>query len=338
VVLDECHKTKNPKAQRTKAVRELCKGKVHVISLSGTPIVNRPAEFHTTLSILSPERYGSFWKYAMEYCGAKHNGFGWDFSGASNTAELHEELTRTLMLRRLKADVLKDLPEKTKTVLPVNLNGNMRIYDDALREAYGVWAGMEKPDAMADIAQISKLRVAAARAKMDLCVEWIEDFLESEKKLVTFVVHHEVSDILKKTFGDKAVFLDERVPVNDRSALVERFQTDPNIRLLVGSVEVAGMGWTMTAASDAVFLEYPWTPGMLDQAGDRIHRIGQRNAVNIYYIVAQETLEEDMIELLDEKRKVLDEVLDGKETERGSILSELLKRVKEGARAHDGEE
>jgi SWI/SNF-related matrix-associated actin-dependent regulator 1 of chromatin subfamily A len=328
VILDECHMVKNSKAKRTKAVKAFCKGKQHVIALSGTPIINRPQEFFTVLNILAPSEFGRYWDYAVRYCDAKHNGYGWDLSGASHTDELFQRIDRVLMLRRLKTEVLKDLPPKTRTTIPLALNGNEGIYLAALREARVSWED-EKPDPLKDITQISALRQAAMDAKYDSCIEWIDNFLEAERKLVLFDIHHKTTDRLMERYGKIAVALDGRTDNRLRSKIVEKFQTDPIIKLLIGNIQVAGTGFTMTAAQDVVFLEFPWTPSELSQAEDRIHRIGQKGAASIYYLVAQGTLEEDMLELIEEKRKVVGAVVDGVVDESKSMIKKLIERIKQ---------
>ncbi|MFA5377433.1 MAG: DEAD/DEAH box helicase [Dehalococcoidia bacterium] len=328
VVLDECHKIKNAKTQRTKAVKTFCKGKPYVIALSGTPIVNRPIEFFNTLNILAPSEFGKYWEYAQRYCDAKHNGYGWDFGGASNIEELHQRLNGNIMIRRLKEDVLKDLPPKTQTTVPLTLDTyGQSVYDDALREAFGVWEN-EKPDPLKDITAIGHLRRAAISAKLELCYEWLDNFLETGNKIVVFDIHHSTTDKLMERYGKIAIALDGRTDVRVRSKVVEQFQTDPTIKMLIGNVQVAGMGFTLTAAQDAVFLEYPWTPSEISQCEDRIHRIGQTGAASIYYLVAAGTLEEDIIELISKKRKVLDGVLDGIYDESQSMMKKLIEKLK----------
>jgi SNF2 family DNA or RNA helicase len=225
--------------------------------------------------------------------------------------------------------VLTDLPEKTVTTIPLTLNDlDKSLYETALIEALGTWDKDEKPDPLKDITQISKLRQAALNCKFPLCTEWIDDFLEGGHKLVVFVVHHKTSDRLREIYGDKAVYLDGRTDVRLRSKVVEQFQTDPSIQMLVGNVQVAGTGITLTAAQDAVFLEVDWTPGALSQAEDRIHRIGQKGATNVYYLIAKDTLETDMLELVNAKRKVLNAVLDGKDADSKNLFAELKNRLR----------
>jgi SWI/SNF-related matrix-associated actin-dependent regulator 1 of chromatin subfamily A len=328
VILDECHYIKSSSARRTKATKAFCKDKPHVIALSGTPIVNRPVEFYTTLNILAPTQFNHYWDFVQRYCAAKHNGYGWDVSGSSNTDELNKRLS-DIMLRRLKEDVLPDLPEKTVTTIPLTPNDlDKSYYEATLIEALGAWNEDEKPDPLKDITQIGKLRLAALDAKFDACKNWIDDFLSGGRKLVVFVVHHKTSDRLRKIYGNRAVYLDGRTDVRERSKVVEQFQADPKVQMLVGNIQVAGTGITLTAAQDAVFIEMGWTPAEHRQAEDRIHRIGQKGATNVYYLIAQDTLETDMVELIREKQKVLDSVLDGMVVAEGSIFRELKQRLR----------
>ncbi|MDD2402330.1 MAG: C-terminal helicase domain-containing protein, partial [Clostridia bacterium] len=131
-------------------------------------------------------------------------------------------------------------------------------------------------------------------------------------------------DKLMEEFKGVAVKIDGSTPMNNRQANVDSFQNDPKVRLFIGNIKAAGVGITLTAASNVAFLELPWTPGELDQAEDRCHRIGQKNAVNIWYLLAEHSIEEDLAKTIDGKRKVLDAVLDGKENTQEGMLSFLI--------------
>lgn len=333
VILDECHYIKNAKALRTKACQKIAKGAKHVICLSGTPIVNRPIEFFNALRIVDKQLFPSFFKYAERYCGATANEYGWDFSGASNTKELHKILTDTVMVRRLKKDVLKDLPEKQRTVIPMEIE-NREEYDRAFEDFLNWLKGesedgekaVEKAEAAEALVKIEKLKQLVMRGKAKECSRWIENFLESGEKLVVFTTHRKVIDGLYKKFKDVAVKLDGGTSMTDRQAAVDSFQSDPSVLLFIGNIKAAGVGITLTEASNVCFVELPWSPGELDQAEDRTHRIGQESdSVNIWYLVADKTVEDDIAELLDTKRTVLKAVLDGAEVETGSLLMDLLK-------------
>jgi SWI/SNF-related matrix-associated actin-dependent regulator 1 of chromatin subfamily A len=318
VILDECHYIKNTKAARTRAVRWLT-GKVpHRIALSGTPIINKPVEYFNALNFVDKERFPSFWQFAQRYCGATSNGFGWDFSGATNTHELHKLLVQTIMIRRLKAEVLPELPPKVRTIVPVPLEDKAE-YNKANKETvykFGEQEWRVKDDAANALAEIEALKQTAVAGKLKAAARWIEDFLED---LLTEMLKH----------YDPLV-IDGRTPMKKRTKIVKWFQEKPKHRVFIGNIKAAGTGLTLTAASATCFVELGWTPGEHDQAEDRVHRIGQEaDSVMAYYLVAEGTIEEDIASLIDDKRRVLKQVLDGQEVQDTELLTELMKRLKE---------
>ena len=334
IVMDECHYIKNRSAQRTKATKNLVKKTPYVIAISGTPATSRPIDFFNVLNLLRPDLWKNFWQFANRYCNPKHNGFGWDYSGSSNTEELHKTLINTVMIRRLKKDVLKDLPEKRRAVIPIEID-NRKEYDFAeanliawIRENEGREQA-EKASNAETLVEFEKLKQLAAVGKMKSCIQWIEDFLESNEKLVVFCTHHKVIDILKEHFAIISVKLDGRNTPTEKQSAVDIFQNDPDTRLFIGNIKAAGQGITLTAASNTCFIELGWTPGEHNQAEDRVHRIGQRDSVIAYYLIAENTIEDDIVDILDSKRKTLDAVLDGTQTEDTSLLRELLNKWKE---------
>jgi len=319
VVLDESHYIKNQKAYRTIDVSALAKKAEHLICMSGTPIINRPIEMYNTISLIDPTMFPSFFQYAQRYCGATHNGYGWDFKGATNTEELHNKLTESIMVRRLKKDVMKDLPPKVRTVIPLKLD-NMKGYQLAESTACDGLGDKNGADALVEMEMLKQMCV---EGKMKQAIEWIRNFIDQEK-LVVFCHHKKVVDQLMKEFKDVAVKVDGGT--QHRQEAVDAFQNDPSVKLFVGTL-AAIEGLTLTAASSTCFLELWWSPGSHDQGEDRVHRIGQEaDSVNAYYLVGVDTVEEDIAELLDQKRSVLASVLDGVDVEESSLLLELLKR------------
>jgi SNF2 family DNA or RNA helicase len=351
VIIDECHYIKNSKAKRTKASLKLARHSQveSIIALSGTPIVNRPVEFFTTLNLLRRDLFPSFWRYAQEFCGARHNGFGWDFTGATKTNLLHEKV-KPLMIRRVKEDVLTELPPKRRQIVPVNLDNwdeyreEAQTLRDWIQEA--IEAGVldleqaremmqadksRKQSAGAEaLVLIEKLKQLCLKGKKKAACDWLHDYLETADKLVVFATHHATIDYLKEEMARyNPVVIDGRVSMNKRQEAVDRFQADPECRLFLGNIRAAGVGLTLTASNATCFLELGWTPGEHDQAEDRVHRIGQTaDSVMAYYLIASGTIEEDIAQLLDKKRRVLDAVLDGKATEETSLLMELLNLYK----------
>ncbi len=331
IITDEAHYYKSNTAKRTKAVKRLAKGVPHFIALTGTPIINRPIEIYNAVNIIEPTVFPSYWEFAKKYCGAKHNGFGWDFSGATNTGELHEKLAKSIMIRRKKSEVLKDLPDKVKSFIPFELD-NWKEYVSAevnfkqyITNVKGEKAA-EKASNAEILVQIEVLKQIAIKGKMKAVIEWIENFIDIEGKLVVFAIHKEVINTLMAKFGDIAVKIDGSVNNIQRDKNVRRFQEDDKIRLFVGNIQAAGIGLTLTASSNVAFIELPWAPGLLVQAEDRVHRIGQVESVNIYFLLAQKTIDEKIAMMLDNKTKVLDAVLDGKVTEQDSLLTEIMNK------------
>ncbi len=334
LVFDEAHYIKNNSAQRTKATKKLAKGIPHVIALTGTPIVNRPIEGFNIAQIVNKNVFPNFWTFVNKYCGAHHNGFGWDFSGATNKEELHRKLVESIMIRRKKADVLPDLPEKLYTYVPMEIT-NSREYADAEEDFISYLQG-EKGDDAAEkakkaehLVRIEGLKQICLRGKIKQATQWIRDFLDTNgNKLVVFAVHKTAIDALMAEFKDIAVKIDGSTNAQQRNAAVVSFQENPEVKLFVGNIKAAGTGLTLTAASAVAFLELPWTPGELVQAEDRCHRIGQKNAVNVYYLVADQTIEFRIAEMLDDKRGVLEAVLDGKDAADAPLLTELIAEYK----------
>jgi len=268
-------------------------------------------------------------EFGRKYCAGKHNGYGWDFNGASNTAELNKKLTDSIMIRRKKQDVLMDLPDKIYASIPMELD-NEKEYRYAesnfiqfVREYKGADAA-QKASAAQALTEIEGLKQLAIKGKLQQTLSWIENFLEVDGKLVVFAIHKATIDALMERFNPIAVKIDGSVTHADRQDAVDRFQNDPKIRLFVGNIKAAGVGITLTAASNVAVIELPWSPGDLSQAEDRCHRIGQKDSVTIHYLLAAGTIEEKIAALIDHKRHVLDQVLDGKETDESSLLSELL--------------
>jgi len=334
IVFDEVHFLKNKGTARTKAALKLGKKCKHILALSGTPIVNRPVEFFNCLNLLRPDLWPSFWQYAQRYCGAVHNGYGWDFTGATNTEELHKKLTRTVMIRRIKKEVLKDLPAKRRVVVPTEID-NLSDYQWA-EEDFAGWLRSNKDRVLGErtlsakaLAKIEYLKQLAAKGKMTGVIEWIQNFLDSGSKLVVFATHHEVIDRLKEEFKGVAVKLDGRDSAKTKQAAIDKFQQNDKIRLFVGNIKAAGVGITLTAASDVLFVELGWTPGDHDQAEDRVHRIGQKDSVTAWYLIASGTVEEQIAELLDKKREILTLLLDGEEVEEQTMLMMLLEHFLE---------
>lgn len=326
MICDESHFLKSPKTKRTKAIKKIGKNIKQIIALTGTPILNKPIEIFTTLNLLRPDLFNSFFRFANRYCDPKYNGFGTTYNGATNIEELHEILTKEVMIRRLKKDVLKDLPEKLISIIPLEID-NKNEYKKAEND-FSSWL-LEKEKKVVKVealTRIEKLKQLAVEGKLKQVEDWISNVLEESNKLVIMCTHHFTIDYLIEKFKGISVKLDGRNSQKEKNESVKKFQEDEKIKLFIGNIKAAGVGITLTAADKLAFIELGWNPSEHDQASDRIHRIGQKNSCNIYYIIAKNTIEEDIITLIDKKRKIVDAIHDGKITEDDNLLNKLLEK------------
>lgn len=323
VVLDECHWIKDRSAKRTVAVLGVAGAARHVLALSGTPVLNGPAEFYNTLNLLRPGRFGSWWRFAQRYCGLHHNGYGWDASGATNVGELAAVLRgENIMIRRLKSDVLRDLPPKRRLVLHVELDGRACAEVDAaatevrevLRspEAWRWLEGMSSAPGSALVA-ISRLRRALGMAKARAVVPWLLQVSGENRVLVFF--HHvaaaRATASALRGAGASVALLTGEEPAVSRQASVDTFQRG-QVRLLCATYGAAGTGVNLTAADDVVLAEREWVPALEDQAEDRAHRVGRSGVVTVWVVVSDHPVDRMMAEVVDRKRSIVRALVDSR--------------------------
>jgi len=329
LIADECHFFKNNSADRTQTIKRLTKTIPHIIGLSGTPIENRPLDIFNIANILDPITFPDRVQFCVRYCDRKYSKLGWDDSGASNTIELHEKLINSIMIRRKKKDVLPELPDKTYSYVPIELD-NKKEYQEAqmdfinfVEKNKGAIAAEKALRAQA-LTKIETLKQLAIKGKFKHAINWIKEFLEVENKLVIICIHTEIITGIISAFPDISVKIDGSIATNKRQSIVHKFQTDPSIKLCIINVEAGGVGITLTAAYNVAVLELPWNPGKLTQAIDRIHRIGQLKGVLVHFLLAVNTIEQRLAWILDRKTKISNEILNGEPLEKEVLLTELI--------------
>ncbi|MDQ3759915.1 MAG: DEAD/DEAH box helicase [Actinomycetota bacterium] len=323
LILDESHYVKNPAAVRTQAVLALVERlgpDALRLALTGTPVVNRPAELAPQLRAL--DRLGEY---------GTMSSFRRGYATAGSRRKLHSRLRSSCYLRRRKADVLAQLPAKRRAVVTVPTS-NAAEYRRAERnfvrwlteQVDGSGSGRIAPEARAEaLVKMTALRRLAARGKLEAALSWIEDFAESGERLVVFAHHREIQAAVIERFPDCARLVGDD-SMEEREANVRRFQGEAGPELCVCSLQVASHGFTLTAAANVAFLELDWTPAKHDQAEDRVHRIGQAESVTAWYLLATETIDERIAELLAQKRDVVDSVTDGGGGTGASIADALI--------------
>jgi SWI/SNF-related matrix-associated actin-dependent regulator 1 of chromatin subfamily A len=318
VIPDECHYLSNRKTKRYKATRELCRGVPYVIGISGTALVNRPAELWPMLNILRPDLFPAFWPFVERYCAPRMRPWGLDTSGAANLRELHEILSDNIMIRRLKRDVLHELPAKQRLVVPMPMS-DPKEYRDAVRDFFG-WLAKESPGKVMGarkaeaLTRVGYLKRLAARLKLPAVVEWIENMRrETGEKLLVYGVHRLMLGALKEKFPD-SVSINGEVTGRERQKAIDAFNNDPRTRYCFANIRAGGVGWSCKSTATTAFVELDWTPGAHTQAEDRTHGVGRGVAgtkCRSFYLVAHGTIEERLCKLIQNKQAVLDQVLDG---------------------------
>lgn len=357
IVMDEFHYCKNAKSKRTKAVKEIAYTVTYRLGLSGTPVLNRPFELVSQLDILGKlKTFGGFWGFTKRYCNVQRNKFGYNFSGHMNLEELNRKLRENCYIRRKKIEVLKELPPKQRTYIPMEIN-NREEYVYA-KENIIKWlqqqkcqekeflatikrlpfeekvnainkrnhSTAQKAGRAEQLVKIESLKQIAVDGKLPRVTEWIDNFLESGEKLVVFATHINVQKKLLTHYPQAARILGDDNIVK-RQQNIDRFMSSTDCPIIICSLLAANMGITLTSASNVAFVELGWTPSIHEQAEDRCHRIGQTQQVNAWYLVANRTIEDDIQLLLEEKLKVTTAIHDGGEAKEVNILNELIRKL-----------
>uniref|UniRef100_A0A8C4KQG9 SWI/SNF-related matrix-associated actin-dependent regulator of chromatin subfamily A-like protein 1 n=1 Tax=Dromaius novaehollandiae TaxID=8790 RepID=A0A8C4KQG9_DRONO len=310
VIIDESHFLKNIKTARCRAAMPLLKAARRVILLSGTPAMSRPAELYTQIAAVQPAFFPQFHSFGLRYCDAKKMPWGWDYSGSSNLTELKVLLEESIMIRRLKSDVLSQLPAKQRKmvlVAPEGINAKTKavLAAAAKKMAKGYESKQQEKEALLLFYN------RTAEAKIHSVVEYILELLESGKdKFLVFAHHKIVLDAIVAELAKKRVEyirIDGSTPSAERQSLCQKFQFSEKQTVAVLSLTAANMGLTLSAADLVVFAELFWNPGVLIQAEDRAHRIGQTSSVNVHYLVAKGTADDYLWPMIQEKIKVLGE-------------------------------
>ena len=348
---DEAHQIKNPAAQRSRVIlgykpkREedpslarapLPAGKR--IFATGTPLPNKPIELWPLVSVLCPQVFNSWWRFATRYCGMSKGDYGMTSGGTANLEELQVLLRENCMVRRLKADVLTELPPKTRALIPFKAPAslkaqNARWLDEHPESDETVDAEVEMelakasedPEAYAAAAEklgkaqkvafvdIARILHETGLAKVEPAIEHIKGLLETEEKVIVFAHHIDVLDALAAGLAEFGVVQgDGRFTAQQRQAAVDRFQRDPSCRVIVCGIIPMGVGYTMTAARTVVFVELNFVPGNVSQAEDRAHRIGQTENVLVHHIVLEGTIDARMVQILVSKQGIIDRALNTK--------------------------
>lgn len=333
LICDESQALIHESSQRTKAVKYATRGIEKIIMISATPLTSRPKNLFTQLNILSPEIFNTQYEFLTKYCNGRIDPTG---KGCTNADQLHRILSSTMMIRRKRKDVIDQLPEKTYQVIPIQINQSFRNeYEFAkkeiisyIKENYGNTAA-NRARFGETMVRMEHLKQIAVNAKMDDGIEYIRTITESGEPVVVFATHKFVIERLCEEFKDSCLKIDGSLSVKQKQANIDQFQKDGNIMVMACNIQAGGVGVTLTRSSHIVFLQYPWTPGEIIQGIGRIDRIGQKSmSLTIHYVIADNTIDEIICNILDKKSRVLGDILDAGAVDEGLLFNELIDQFK----------
>ena len=303
VILDEAHSIKNRDSLRAKNILPIAVRAKRLILMTGTPLLAKPYEGYPLLYALRPDLFCYFKKFAYRYCDPQPTPFGINWSGTSNTKELHWILS-TLMVRRLKRDVLNQLPPKRRQKIFIKTDAKMIEQIKKVRTIKGRKGTLDA-------------YTLTSKAKIDGVYEFITDLLESEEKFIVFAYHYEMLDKIEQLMREKNIEyirIDGSTKQDKRYDYVNNFQHNNNCKVAILSIIAASTGITLTSAHMVIFAELTWTPSIMIQAEDRAHRIGQKSDfVDIKYLYGPETLDDFILDKLQKKLTIVSTTLDDKQ-------------------------
>lgn len=288
LVLDESHSFKNAKSKRTQLALQWSAKIPYKILISGTPMLNRPNELITQMKILNNiHKVGGEEKFLKKYCNPKHSQYGIDYSGSSNLKELNKVMSG-IWLRRTKKDLANQLPSKTIVPIPI--------------------VELEQP-APRSFQEIERYDKAILQIKLKPSIDFINQLVERGEKVVVFVHHKNIGKALNMAFPTASVIVGGQSP-SIRQINIDNFQHG-DTQIIICSLQASAVGLTLTSSRCAVFIEYPWSPALLAQAQDRIHRLGQDKDVFIYYLYGKSSIDEYRLNTNNFKKAVIDYVIGG---------------------------
>ena len=301
VILDEAHSIKNKDSLRAKNIIPIAIRAKRLIIMTGTPLLAKPYEGYPLLYALRPDIFCYFKKFAYRYCDPQPTPMGINWSGTSNTKELHWILS-CLMVRRLKRDVLSQLPQKRRHKIQINTDEKVI---EQLKKTRNMVLGRKGT---------LECYTLTSKAKINGVKEYISDIIDAKEKFIVFAYHYEMLNSLEELCKNKKIDyirIDGNTKQESRYEYVKKFQQLENYKVAILSIIAASNGITLTAAHMVIFAELTWTPSIMIQAEDRVHRIGQKSEfVDIQYLYGPETLDDFILDKLQKKLTIVSTTLD----------------------------
>ncbi|XP_039312254.1 SWI/SNF-related matrix-associated actin-dependent regulator of chromatin subfamily A-like protein 1 isoform X3 [Solenopsis invicta] len=304
VILDESHVLKSRQTARFQTVRRICTHARHIVLLTGTPALSRPSELYSQISLIMPH-FLSYEDYGERYCAGERSTYTGEFTGSSNMQELQMLLKVHCMIRRLKTDVLKQIPSKIRQMIILDsglIKTGTKRMNEMSKKMEKHMAALEKHSTLIQYYN------ETSDVKLKAICNYVANLFESKTKCLLYAHHQIVMDgicNLAESMKIRYIRIDGKTNPEQRKLQVDLFQERDDCLAAILSITAANAGVTLTAAHLVVFTELFWNPGILRQAEDRVHRIGQNNSVTIQYLVAKNTSDDYMWPLIQKKMSVL---------------------------------
>ena len=338
-IIDEAHYLKNNDSIRGKIMVELAtKHNINKVwLLTGTPVANRPMDFFNLLKIIKSPIAENWKHYAVRYCEGKQffrtlkNGSKkqiWLTDGASNLEELASK-TKNIILRRLKTEVL-DMPDKVVTPMHQQLDKKGWSEYDRLWDEYvtnRILEDKKTNEEQKSLVELILLRRFIAAQAIPYTIEMAENAIELGRKVIIFTSFTEELEILQNHFGKIAVKHNGPMTTIQKQKSVDAFQNNAKIKVFIGNIKSAGVGITLTEGTVVIFNSFDWVPGSNEQAEDRAFRIGQKNDVNVYYQLFDNTISTRMWEMLNNKKDVISTIMGDKILSEDEITTLLVEQI-----------
>lgn len=323
LIVDEAHGIKNRNSQQTRGVRELAFGAGRVYLLTGTPIMNRVDDLWSPLHILYPGRYTSFWSFVRKHAKAWRGPFGWVIDGKPTHPDGLRREIAPMFLRREKEEVFPTMPRKVYQKIWLDLEGEqLRIYREIERDAMArvdETTTVATPGILAQLTRCKQVAVSPGLiggrpegVKLDALMDIVRG---TDQKVLVFSQFAEAVKLAAVRLGDEGighVILIGETKEEERSEIIRRFQTAPEVRVFLATTQAGGAGVTLTAASLVVFLDKHWTPATNEQAVDRTRPHMQTRAVQVVELLGRDTVDEMIEDVLAGKVSIIEAVINRK--------------------------
>lgn len=330
IIVDEVHKISNENSKVYHAIKYLSHKVPYFMGLSATLLNNKTKELFNVCNIISPKLFSNRYSFLYRYCDPKSIKLGkkkiQTFDGLTNEAELHNILKNNLLIRFKSEQVMPDLPPVTSTIVPITLN-NYDEYEE-IENSFTEHLDENSEDYANGLLKMQALLEFTYQNKIDNCIDFINDLLENTDKVVVFAHNKEVISYLMEHFKNKALKIDGTTAMKNRLLLIDQFVEDKtkNVFILNDVAGKEGLDGLQKICTNMCFIQFPFTPGGLEQAIGRLNRMNKIGPTNVYHLVGRNSIDEYILEIISEKQSTFDSVIDG-EFDGSGVVSNMYKEL-----------